>query len=154
CASPSQRPSRGRRPRAPLLELIELDDERWRKCQRRPLSTYTRHRAMLPEQLFLLDLGASALFLLALKAMSLPGSNGDNIAHVPYLLLSHIQDYVTYAAHRRQHCFDMSVFLSINTLNLRSIMLPSCRAFHAGEQHAGSLCANPCRLRALPLGTC
>ena len=34
-----------------------------------PLSTYTRHRAMLPEQLFLLDLGASALFLLALKAM-------------------------------------------------------------------------------------
>jgi transposase InsO family protein len=55
--------------RSPQLELIELDDEQWRKCQRRPLSTYTRHRAMLPEQLFLLDLGASALFLLALKAM-------------------------------------------------------------------------------------
>jgi transposase InsO family protein len=54
---------------SPQLELIELDDEQWRKCQRRPLSTYTRHRAMLPEQLFLLDLGASALFLLALKAM-------------------------------------------------------------------------------------
>ena len=55
--------------RSPQLELIELDDAQWRKCQRRPLSTYTRHRAMLPEQLFLLDLGASALFLLALKAM-------------------------------------------------------------------------------------
>jgi transposase InsO family protein len=55
--------------RSPQLELIELDDEQWRKCQRRPLSPYTRHRAMLPEQLFLLDLGASALFLLALKAM-------------------------------------------------------------------------------------
>jgi putative transposase len=55
--------------RSPQLELIELDDEQWRKCQRRPLSIYTRHRAMLPEQLFLLDLGASALFLLALKAM-------------------------------------------------------------------------------------
>jgi transposase InsO family protein len=55
--------------RSPQLELIELDDEQWRKCQRRPLSTYTRHRAMLPEQLFLLNLGASALFFLALKAM-------------------------------------------------------------------------------------
>ena len=55
--------------RSPQLELIELDDAQWRKCQRRPLSTYTRHRAMLPAQLFLLDLGASALFLLALKAM-------------------------------------------------------------------------------------
>jgi transposase InsO family protein len=55
--------------RSPQLELIELDDAQWRKCQRRPLSTYTQHRAMLPEQLFLLDLGASALFLLALKAL-------------------------------------------------------------------------------------
>ena len=55
--------------RSPQLELIELDDAQWHKCQRRPLSTYTRHRALLPEQLFLLDLGASALFLLALKAM-------------------------------------------------------------------------------------
>jgi putative transposase len=55
--------------RPPQLELIELDDEQWRKCQRRPLRTYIRHRAMLPEQLFLLDLGASALFFLALKAM-------------------------------------------------------------------------------------
>ena len=32
--------------RSPQLELIELDDEQWRKCQRRPLSTYTQHRAM------------------------------------------------------------------------------------------------------------
>ena len=55
--------------RSPQLELIELDAEQWRKCQRRPLSTYTRHRARLPEQLFLLNLGASALFFLALKAM-------------------------------------------------------------------------------------
>jgi putative transposase len=55
--------------RSPQLELIERDAEQWRKCQRRPLSTYTRHRAMLPEQLFLLNLGASALFFLALKAM-------------------------------------------------------------------------------------
>jgi transposase InsO family protein len=55
--------------RSPQLELIELDAEQWRKCQRRPLSTYTRLRAMLPEQLFLLNLGASALFFLALKAM-------------------------------------------------------------------------------------
>ena len=29
--------------RSPQLELIELDDAQWRKCQRRPLSTYTRH---------------------------------------------------------------------------------------------------------------
>src|SRR5439155_14223238 len=42
-----------------------------------------------------------------------------------------------YSRYRRQHFFDMSVFLSINTLNLRSIMLPSFRAFHEGEQHAG-----------------
>jgi len=53
----------------PQLELIELDDEQWRKCQRRPLRNYTRHIAMLPEQLSWLDLGASALLLLALKAM-------------------------------------------------------------------------------------
>jgi transposase InsO family protein/transposase len=55
--------------RSPQLELIELDDEQWRKCQRRPLSTYSRHRTMLPEQLSLLGLGASALLLLALKAI-------------------------------------------------------------------------------------
>jgi transposase InsO family protein len=54
---------------SPQLELIELDDEQWRKCQRRPLSIYSRRRAMVPEQLFLLDLGASALLFLALKAM-------------------------------------------------------------------------------------
>ena len=55
--------------RSPQLELIELDDEQWRKCQRRPLSTYTRRIARVPEQLSLLALGASALFLLALKAL-------------------------------------------------------------------------------------
>jgi hypothetical protein len=54
---------------SPQLELIELDDAQWRKCQRRPLSTYTRRIAMVPEQLSLLDLGASALLLLAFKAM-------------------------------------------------------------------------------------
>jgi hypothetical protein len=51
------------------LELIELDDEQWRKCQRRPLGTYTRRIAMVPEQLALLGLAASALLLLAFKAM-------------------------------------------------------------------------------------
>jgi hypothetical protein len=51
------------------LELIELDDAQWRKCQRRPLSTYTRRLAMVAAQLALLDLGASALLLLAFKAM-------------------------------------------------------------------------------------
>jgi putative transposase len=54
---------------SPQLELIELDDEQWRKCQRRPLSTYTRRIAMVPEQLSLLNLGASALLLLAFKAI-------------------------------------------------------------------------------------
>ena len=54
---------------SPQLELIELDDEQWRKCQRRPLSTSTRRIAMVPEQLSLLNLGASALLLLAFKAM-------------------------------------------------------------------------------------
>jgi transposase InsO family protein len=54
---------------SPQLELIELDDEQWRKCQRRPLSIYSRRIAMVPEQLFLLDLGASALLFLALQAM-------------------------------------------------------------------------------------
>jgi len=55
--------------RSPQLELIELDDEQWRKCQRRPLRTYSRRRTMFLEQLSLLDLGTSALLLLALKAM-------------------------------------------------------------------------------------
>jgi transposase InsO family protein/transposase len=55
--------------RSPQLELIELDDEQWRKCQRRPLSLYSRRRTMFLEQLSLLDLGTSALLLLALKAM-------------------------------------------------------------------------------------
>jgi hypothetical protein len=51
------------------LELIELDDEQWRKFQRHPLRNYTRRRAMVPEQLALIDLGASALLLLVLKAI-------------------------------------------------------------------------------------
>jgi hypothetical protein len=55
--------------RSPQRELIELDDEQWRKCQRRPLNTYSRRRTMLPEQLSLLELGASALLLLALKVI-------------------------------------------------------------------------------------
>jgi putative transposase len=54
---------------SPQLELIELDDAQWLKFQRRPLRNYTRRIAMLPEQLSLIDLGASALLLLALKAM-------------------------------------------------------------------------------------
>jgi len=55
--------------RSPQLELIELDDEQRRKCQRRPLRTYSRRRTMFLEQLSLLDLGTSVLLLLALKAM-------------------------------------------------------------------------------------
>jgi transposase InsO family protein/transposase len=53
----------------PQLELIELDDEQWVKFQQRPSRTYSKRIAMLPKQLPLLDLGASALILLALKAM-------------------------------------------------------------------------------------
>jgi hypothetical protein len=53
----------------PQLELIELDDEQWVKFQRRPTRTYSKRIAMLPKQLPLLDLGASALILLALKAI-------------------------------------------------------------------------------------
>jgi hypothetical protein len=41
--------------------------------------------------------GARSLF-----RTSLSGRNGTNIAHVPYFRLSHIQDYVTYAASKRQ----------------------------------------------------
>ncbi len=53
----------------PPLELIELDDEQWVKFQRRPSRTYNKRIAMLPKPLSLLDIGASALILLALKAM-------------------------------------------------------------------------------------
>jgi transposase InsO family protein/transposase len=53
----------------PQLELIELDDEQWVKFQRRPSRTYSKRISMQPQQLPLLDLGASALVLLALKAM-------------------------------------------------------------------------------------
>ena len=53
----------------PQLELIELDDEQWVKFQRRPSRTYSKRTAMGPQQLPLLDLGVSALVLLALNAM-------------------------------------------------------------------------------------
>jgi transposase InsO family protein/transposase len=51
------------------LELIELDDEQWVKFQRRPPRTYTKRTTMFRQQLSLLDLGTSALLLLALKAI-------------------------------------------------------------------------------------
>lgn len=54
---------------SPQLELIELDDEQWIKCQRRPPRLYSRRIAMFPQQLSLIDVGTSALILLALKAI-------------------------------------------------------------------------------------
>ena len=54
---------------SPQLELIELDDEQWGKFQRPPPKTYPKRTAMIGQQLSLLDLGTSALFLLALKAI-------------------------------------------------------------------------------------
>jgi hypothetical protein len=51
------------------LELIELDETQWVKFQQRSSRTYSKRLAMLPKQLPLLDHGASALILLALKAM-------------------------------------------------------------------------------------
>ena len=42
---------------SPQLELIELDDEQWRKFQRRPARNYTKRIAMFGHQLSLLDLG-------------------------------------------------------------------------------------------------
>ena len=54
---------------SPQLEFIELDDEQWIKCQRRPSRHYSRRIAMLPQQLSLIDLGTFALVLLALKAI-------------------------------------------------------------------------------------
>jgi transposase InsO family protein len=53
----------------PQLELIELNHEQWVQFQQRRARTYSKRIAMLPTQLSLLDLGASALILLALKAM-------------------------------------------------------------------------------------
>lgn len=50
-------------------QLIELDDTQWVKFQQRASRTYSKRIAMLPKQLPLIDLGASALILLALKAM-------------------------------------------------------------------------------------
>jgi hypothetical protein len=54
---------------SPQLELIELDDEQWVKFLRRPTRHYARRIAMLPQQLSLIDIGTSALILLALKAV-------------------------------------------------------------------------------------
>jgi transposase InsO family protein len=54
---------------SPQLELIELDDAQWVKFQQRPARTYSKRIAMLAKQLPLIDLGASALILLTLKAM-------------------------------------------------------------------------------------
>jgi len=54
---------------SPQLELIELDDAQWVKFQRRPSRHYRRRTAMLLQQLSLIDLGTSALILLALKAI-------------------------------------------------------------------------------------
>lgn len=54
---------------SPQLELIELDDEQWIKFQRRPSRSYTRRMAMLPPQLSLIDVGTSALVMLALNAI-------------------------------------------------------------------------------------
>ena len=51
----------------PQLELIELDDAQWVKFQQRPVRTYSKRIAMLPKQLPLIDLGASALILLAFR---------------------------------------------------------------------------------------
>ena len=53
----------------PQLELIELDDEQWVKFQQRPSRAYGKRITMLGQQLSLLDIGASALILLALKAI-------------------------------------------------------------------------------------
>jgi hypothetical protein len=55
--------------RSPQLELMELDDEQWRKFQRRPARNYAKRIAMFGHQLSLLDLGISALILWALKAV-------------------------------------------------------------------------------------
>ena len=67
-------------------------------------------------------------------------------------LLWHIQDYVTYAAPGQQHVLDMQALMSHPALNLRSIMLLSFRASHAGEQHADDLLEDTPDLGALPLG--
>lgn len=54
---------------SPQLELIELDDEQWRKFQRRPARNHAKRIAMFGHQLSLLDLGTSALILWVLKVV-------------------------------------------------------------------------------------
>jgi hypothetical protein len=51
------------------LERIELDHEQWVKVHLRPPQLRTPRFRVFPQQLSLLDLGASALILLALKAV-------------------------------------------------------------------------------------
>jgi transposase InsO family protein len=51
------------------IELIELDDVQWKKVHQRPARLYRGRIAKLPEQLLLINVGASALILLALKAI-------------------------------------------------------------------------------------
>jgi hypothetical protein len=77
--------------------------------------------------------------------------NGEIIAHVTFFLLWHIPDYVTYAAPGQQYVIDMQVVMSHPALNLRSIMLLSFRASHAGEQHADYLLEDATDLGALSL---
>ena len=54
---------------SPQLELIELDEEQWSRFQQRPARHYSRRIAMLPHQLSLINVGASALVLLALQVI-------------------------------------------------------------------------------------
>lgn len=54
---------------SPQLELLELDDEQWRKFPRRPVRNYSTRIAMFGHQLSLLELGTSALILWAMKAI-------------------------------------------------------------------------------------
>ena len=53
---------------SPQLELIELDDAQWIKVQQRALQRRTQRRTTLGEQLTLVGLETSALFLLYLQA--------------------------------------------------------------------------------------
>jgi hypothetical protein len=101
------------------------------------------------ERQTLIAAGAGAGLAAAFNA--LPGSNGEIIAHVTFFLLWHIPDYVTYAAPGQQYVIDMQVVMSHPALNLRSIMLLSFRASHAGEQHADYLLEDATDLGALSL---
>ena len=47
---------------SPQMELIELDDEQWRKFRRRPRSNYAKRIAMFGHQFSLLDRGPQPSF--------------------------------------------------------------------------------------------